>query len=62
MNTKICNYCGKEKGLRGFAVHEKACMEKHIPEENPLRERYANQIRTMTPEQAERFLRKAAGV
>jgi hypothetical protein len=58
--TKICPYCGQEKNIRGFHIHLKACKKKH--ELDPLRKRYANQIRNMSEVAAERFLRKAGGL
>lgn len=64
---KVCPHCGVEKESRGFHIHEKACVEKNQPEEpipdkfSKLRVRYEKQLRTMTPEQGEKFLRKAQG-
>ncbi len=55
MNTRICPYCKEERQARGFIFHEKACREKN------MRERYALQTKNMSPEQTERFLRKAGG-
>ena len=57
MATRICPHCGEERQARGFHFHIEGCKEKH----NPLRERYALQIKNMLPEQAGRFLRKAGG-
>ena len=59
MTTKICPHCGAEKSTRGFHFHLVACKEKKVL--NPLKKRYAFQTGNMSPEQAERFLRKAAG-
>jgi len=55
--TKTCPHCGKERDSRGFRLHLKFCEERN----DPLRERYALEIANMTPEQAEKFLRKAGG-
>ena len=56
--SKVCPYCGKERNSRGFHLHIRACKERN----DPLRKRYALQIANMSPEQAERFLRKAKGI
>ena len=56
--TKICPYCQEERQARGFHFHEIACRAKR--KLNPIKERYAIEIENMRPEQAEKFLRKAA--
>jgi len=53
--TRKCPYCDKEREARGFEWHKRACILKL------LKKRHANQLATMTSEQAERFLRKAQG-
>jgi len=57
MTTKICPHCKKEKQARGFNLHLISCKAKAQMES--MRKMYANQIANMSPEVAERFLRKA---
>jgi len=57
---RTCPHCGQEKEARGFDLHVSACELK--VKMAKLRKRYAQQLGNMTPEQAERFLRKAQGV
>ena len=58
MATVMCPHCKQEKEARGFTLHEKACKIKN----DPWRKRYAKDIAHMTPENAEKFLRKAQGL
>jgi len=55
--TRICPHCHQEKQARGFSVHEAVCEQKK--KNGQLRKRYASNLATMTPEQSEKFLRKA---
>ena len=57
MATEICPHCKKERQARGFNLHVISCKAKTKME--PLRKMYANQIASMSPEEAERFLKKA---
>ena len=60
MTIRLCPHCGEGKQARGFHFHEIACKAKR--KLNPLRKRYALQLKNMTPEQADKFLSKAGGV
>lgn len=56
---RICPHCGEEKDARGFNIHVIRCKEK--ANMATLQKRYAAQLKIMTPEAGERFLRKAQG-
>ena len=56
---RICPHCGEEKDTRGFNIHIIRCKER--VREATLQRRYASQLKNMTPEAGERFLKKAQG-